>query len=262
MWYVRRRTARQRSSRRRRVPVQRVLLLLHGRRVRAAEGRLRRSRAQHARTAAVAGRAAAAGGGRGEHGAGVPSSCQLHRAEQVHAHLADAAARSRRITASSPALSRSTSCRLVGTVEAGLRKCRLGPSSCLPVPASSVGDERGSTAHLRPASLRPHLRRTHQPPLAPDSGESAVQDGRAHVQGHSWNCAVIPESTGSCRRSALSTFPPLCSDEASAGTVRQTVYRRRPGLPSRRTHYLEQSAGQCDLCSVCVDLPSASGNII
>ena len=33
-------------------------------------------------------------------------------------------------------------------------------------------------------------------------------------------------------------------------------------LRSRRTHYLEQSAGQCDLCSVCVDLPSASGNII
>jgi len=32
------------------------------------------------------------------------------------------------------------------------------------------GDERGSTAHLRPASLRPHLRRAHQPPLAPGSG--------------------------------------------------------------------------------------------
>ena len=30
----------------------------------------------------------------------------------------------------------------------------------------SHDDERGSTAHLRPASLRPHLRRTHQPPLA------------------------------------------------------------------------------------------------
>ena len=65
----------------------------------------------------------------------------------------------------------------------------------LPVPETAVGDERGSTAHLRPASLRPHLRRTHQPPLAPGSGESAVQDGRAHVQGHSWNRAVIPEST-------------------------------------------------------------------
>ena len=34
---------------------------------------------------------------------------------------------------------------------------------------------------------RPHLQRTHQPPLAPGSGESTVQDGRAHVQGHSWN---------------------------------------------------------------------------
>ena len=83
----------------------------------------------------------------------------------------------------------------------------------------TVDDERGSTTHLRPASLRPHLRRTHQPPLAPGSGESAVQDSRAHVQGHSWNCAVIPESTGSCRRSAWSTFPPLCSDQSSAGAV-------------------------------------------
>jgi len=45
------------------------------------------------------------------------------------------------------------------------------------------------------SSLKPHLRRTHQPPLAPGSAESTVQDGRAHVQGHSWNCAVIPEST-------------------------------------------------------------------
>jgi len=77
----------------------------------------------------------------------------------------------------------------------------------------AVDDERGRTAHLRPASLRPHLRRVHQPPLAPGSGESAVQDGRAHVQGHSWNCAVIPESTGSCRRSVWSAFPPLCSDQ-------------------------------------------------
>ena len=45
-----------------------------------------------------------------------------------------------------------------------------------------------------------------------------------HVQGHSWNCAVIPESTGSCRRSVWSTFPPLYSDQSSAGTVRETVY--------------------------------------
>ena len=54
-----------------------------------------------------------------------------------------------------------------------------GWSSCLPVPASSVSDERGSTAHLWPASLRPHLQRTLQPPLALGSGESTVQDGRA-----------------------------------------------------------------------------------
>ena len=125
------------------------------------------------------------------------------------------------------------------------------------VPASSVGDERGITAHLRPASLRPHLRRTRQPPLAPGSGESTVQDGRAHVQGHLWNCVVIPESTGSWRRSAWSTFPPLCSDQSSAGTVRETVNRRRPGFPGRGTHHLEQPAGQRDICPVSVNLPSA-----
>jgi len=32
--------------------------------------------------------------------------------------------------------------------------------------------------------------------------------------------------------------------------VRETVYRRRPGLPSRRTHHLEQSDEQCALCSL------------
>ena len=100
--------------------------------------------------------------------------------------------------------------------------------------------QHGSSNDLRPASLRPHHRRTHQPPLAPGSRESAVQDGRVHVQGHPWNCAVIPESTGSCRRSAWTTFPPLCSDQSSAGAVRETVYRRPPGLPGRRTHHLEQ----------------------
>ena len=146
---------------------------------------------------------------------------------------------------------------LVGTVDDGLWKSHLGQSSCLHVPASSVGDERSSTAHLRPASLRPHLRRTHQPPLAPGSGESTVQDGRAYVQGHSWNCAVIPESTGSCRRSAWPTFPPLCSDQSSAGTISETLYRRRQGLSSRRTHHLEQPARQCDICPVSVNCPSA-----
>ena len=35
------------------------------------------------------------------------------------------------------------------------------------------------------------------------------------------------------------------------------VYRRRPGLPGRRTHHQEQPAGQRDICSVSVNLPSA-----
>ena len=44
-------------------------------------------------------------------------------------------------------------------------------------------------------------------------------------------------------------------------TVRETVYRRRPGLPGRRTHHLEQPAGQRDICPVSVNLPSAFKNI-
>jgi len=63
---------------------------------------------------------------------------------------------------------------------------------------------------------------------------------------------------GSCRRSAWSTFPPLCSDQSSAGTVRETVYRRQPGLPSCQTHHLEQPAGQRDICPVSICQPSVS----
>ena len=57
------------------------------------------------------------------------------------------------------------------------------------------------------------------------------------------------------------SLDPLCLDQSSANGVRQTVYRQRPGLPSRRTHQLEQSARQCDICPVSLDLPSASENI-
>ena len=54
---------------------------------------------------------------------------------------------------------------------------------------------------------------------------------------------AIAESTGLCRRST-------CLDQSSAGTVRQTIYRRPLGLPSHRTHHLEHPAGRFDLCSV------------
>ena len=107
---------------------------------------------------------------------------------------------------------------LLATVEAGLWKCNLGWSSCLPVPASPVGDERSST------SLRPHFRCTHYPAFALGSGEGMVKGGYAHVQGHSWNCAIIPESVVLCRRSTWSAFPPLCPDKSSTSAVRQTVY--------------------------------------
>ena len=39
------------------------------------------------------------------------------------------------------------------------------------------------------------------------------------------------------------------------------LYRRRPGLPGRRTHHLEQPAGQRDISPVSVILPSAFENI-
>jgi len=54
----------------------------------------------------------------------------------------------------------------------------------------------------------------------------AVQDDRARVQGHSWNCAVISKLTVLCRRSTWSVFPPLCSDQLSA-TVGGLAFPRR-----------------------------------
>jgi len=72
--------------------------------------------------------------------------------------------------------------------------------------------------------------------------EGTVQDGRAHVQGRPWNRAVTPESTGMCRRSAWSAFPPLCSDQSSAGAVLEAVYCRRPGLHSLPDNVISASS--------------------
>jgi len=47
----------------------------------------------------------------------------------------------------------------------------------------------------------------------------------------------------------------------SAGAAREAVYCRRPGLPGRRTHHLEQPTGQRDISPISVNLPSASKNI-
>jgi len=49
----------------------------------------------------------------------------------------------------------------------------------------------------------------------------------------------------------------LCSDQSSAGAVREPVYRRRPGLSGGWTHHLEQPAGQRYISPVSVNLPSA-----
>jgi len=90
-----------------------------------------------------------------------------------------------------------------------------------------------------PASIGPGLRREYGLRW-PCSCTRPLMEMRRH----------IPESTGSCRRYTWSAFPPLCSDQSSAGTVRETVYRWRPGLPGRRTNHLEQPAGQHDICPV------------
>ena len=56
-------------------------------------------------------------------------------------------------------------------------------------------------------------------------------------------------------------FPLFCSYQSSAGAICQTAYRWRPGLFSCWTHHMEEPAGQCHLCSISVNLPSASENI-
>ena len=57
---------------------------------------------------------------------------------------------------------------------------------------------------------------------------------------------------------ARSTFPALCSDQ-SLLVPSVKLYRRRPGLPGRRTDHLEQPAGQRDnylprLCQLSVSV--------
>jgi len=138
---------------------------------------------------------------------------------------------------------------LVGTVEAGLRKCRLDRfsdmfrrlQSVMNAAARLVYGPRHSE-HVSDALISLHWLRAQE---------------RVGPRFMTWNRTVRHESSGSCRRSDWSTFPPLCSDQSSAGTVRDTVYRRLPGLPGRRTHHLEQPAAQHDICPVSVNLPSA-----
>ena len=47
----------------------------------------------------------------------------------------------------------------------------------------------------------------------------------------------------------------------SQGRLNQWAHWKKPGLPSRRTHRLEQPTGQRDICPVSVKLPSAFKNI-
>ena len=88
-----------------------------------------------------------------------------------------------------------------------------------------------STACITQTTSRAHS----SPSIGSGTSRRTAKDGRAHVhvQGHSWNCAVIPESTGSCRRSTWSAFPPLCCYQLSAGAIRQTVHRRPSRSPDQ-----------------------------
>ena len=75
------------------------------------------------------------------------------------------------------------------------------------------------------------------------------------------SCIACPQKfyrrLSATRTLAAFVFSAL-SDLHSYSAVRETVYRRRPGLPGLRTHHLEQPAGQRDICPVSVNLPSAS----
>ena len=57
-------------------------------------------------------------------------------------------------------------------------------------------------------------------------------------------CLSARERISKTRRSKFNKF----SMHVACGR-QWSYYRRRPGLPSRRTRRLEQSAGQCDFCS-------------
>jgi len=149
--------------------------------------------------------------------------------------------------------------RLAGTVEAGLRKCRFRRSSGLPSSPTSVGDERGSTAHLWSASHRPHL-----------DALITLHWLRAQERVLFKMAVLMYKASHGAARLYLSQLVRvgdlpgrrcLRSARTNLGAVRETVYRWRPGLPSRQTYHLEQPAEQRDLCSVSFNIPSASENI-
>jgi len=133
---------------------------------------------------------------------------------------------------------------------------------------------RQYTAPLWPASLRPHLRRTHHPPLAPGSGESTVQDGRTCVQVHSWNCESAPsylsqlvrvanlprERSLRCARTNRLLVPsvklstvragPSRSPDLPSGTACRTTCRRDICPVSAWKHF---SSGSWSDCITCLD---------
>ena len=139
---------------------------------------------------------------------------------------------------------------------------RNGPSVCLSCHSTAAvacggfaAERRAGRRHRSTAAGAGDLQRRRR--------STALSSKRKQCRVYKPNTTRLhhPESTGSCRRSAWSTFPLLCSDQSSAGAVRETVYRRRPGLPGRRTHHLERPAGQRDISPVSVNLPSAFKNI-
>jgi len=141
------------------------------------------------------------------------------------------------------------------------------PSILLSVPGTAYAAKPSNlfyeTQYTRTKYCCPHLQCTHRPPLASGSVEDTGQDGRAHVQGHygtapSYLSQLVRVADLPGRRSLRSA---RTNRLLVPSVKRETVYRRRPGLPSRRTHHLEQPASQRDICPVSVDLPSAFKNI-
>jgi len=79
---------------------------------------------------------------------------------------------------------------------------------------------------------------------------SACVSQEPHVHTSPNSCRTLPVAVA---RSCYGGVGICCMVPA----VRETVYRRRPVLPGRRTHRQQQPAGQRDICPVSVNLPSA-----
>jgi len=126
----------------------------------------------------------------------------------------------------------------------------------IPVPESSVGDECGSTVHLRPASFD-----------LISNALISLHWLRAQERVRFKTAVLMYKCTHGTAPSYLSqlvrvTDLPGRRSLSSARTNRLLIPSvKLICLPGRRTHHLEQPTGQRDICPVSVNLSSAFKNI-